>query len=131
MSIEIGPPTPERVPRHTSGAINERIRRRVEGSLAYYAERPHQIDARLRELDREWSVERQLEANAAALATAGAVLGAFVDRRILALPIAVGAFLLQHAVQGWCPPRAGVPPLGHTDTDGDRSRTLRAQSAAR
>src|SRR5213592_3015395 len=32
------------------------------------------------------------------------LLGIFFDRRFLALPIAVTAFLLQHAVQGWCPP---------------------------
>src|SRR3954471_19127459 len=37
------------------------------------------------------------------LALTGTLLGAFVDKR-LALPVAVTAFLLQHAVQGWCPP---------------------------
>jgi hypothetical protein len=44
-----------------------------------------------------------LEANASALAFTGAVLDASVDRRWLAVPVLVGAFLFQHALQGWCP----------------------------
>ena len=27
-----------------------------------------------------------------------------MDRRLLILPVMVAGFLLQHAVQGWCPP---------------------------
>lgn len=49
-------------------------------------------------------MERMLETNAAALALAGTLLGAFVDRRFLVLPVFVTGFLLQHALQGWCPP---------------------------
>ena len=64
---------------------------------------PERIDRRLRELDAEWDIERTLELNAATLALAGTVLGAFSDRRFLVLPAAVAAFLLQHALQGWCP----------------------------
>ena len=56
------------------------------------------------------------KANAATIALTGTLLGIFVDRRFLALPVAVTAFLLQHAVQGWCPPVATVlmsrPKLG-------------------
>jgi hypothetical protein len=35
-----------------------------------------------------------------------------VDRRFLALPAAVLGFLLQHAVQGWCPPVPVLRRLG-------------------
>jgi hypothetical protein len=62
------------------------------------------IDERIQELEREWDIERTLEANAATVALAGLVLGVAVDRRFLALPAAVSVFLLQHALQGWCPP---------------------------
>ncbi|WP_425450405.1 hypothetical protein [Virgifigura deserti] len=55
-------------------------------------------------LDREWDIECALEANAASLALAGVALGAFLDRRFLILPALVTGFLLQHALQGWCPP---------------------------
>ena len=37
-------------------------------------------------------------------ALAGSLLGFTVHRAFLALPIAVTGFLLQHAIQGWCPP---------------------------
>src|SRR5690606_16646712 len=70
----------------------------------YFAEHPEEIDRRLKELDREWDIERALEANAAALAFTGILLGARTDRRWFLLPAAVTAFLFQHAVQGWCPP---------------------------
>ena len=43
---------------------------------------------------------------------AGLALGIFVDRRFLVLPVAVAAFLLQHALQGWCPPLPLLRRLG-------------------
>jgi hypothetical protein len=102
------PSTRERVPAHTSRADNAAIERRLSESLEYYAQNPSQIDDRLRELDREWDIERAIELNASALAFAGVLAGTFRDRRWLMLPAAVTAFLFQHAVQGWCPP---VPVL--------------------
>ena len=47
------------------------------------------IDERIRELEREWDVERTLEANAAIAALAGIALGVTVDRRFLAVPLLV------------------------------------------
>jgi hypothetical protein len=69
-----------------------------------------EISDRLSRLDREWDIERTLEANAASVGLLGVGLGAFVSRWFLILPTAVTAFLLQHAIQGWCPP---VPLLRH------------------
>lgn len=104
--------TAERVPAHTAEDVNRRIERETVERLRYYAAHPHLIDRRLAELDAEWDVERTLEANAATLALTGTVLGAAVDRRWLFLPAAVTAFLLQHAVQGWCPPLPVLRRLG-------------------
>ncbi|MEX0613239.1 MAG: hypothetical protein WD229_14055 [Pirellulales bacterium] len=99
------PSTVQRVPRHTPGHLNERIRRRTEQNVACHAAGgPAAIQRRLDELDREWDIERTLEANAATVSLVGLTLGATVDRKWYALPAAVAAFLLQHAVQGWCPP---------------------------
>jgi hypothetical protein len=107
------PRTVSRVPNQTSESVNRRIRhqaeRRIEqvkraGSAA--------IDRRLQELDAEWDIERTLEANAATASLIGVTLGATVDRRWFALPAVVGAFLLQHAVQGWCPPLPVFRRLG-------------------
>jgi hypothetical protein len=96
------PATVNRVPAHTPEHVNQQIRLRTERSVAYYRQHPQQISHRLRELDREWDIERTLEANAATLVVAGAVLGLTVNRKFLGIP--VGGFLLQHALQGWCPP---------------------------
>lgn len=106
------PTTTGRVPSSTDEEINQRIRRQIEASVAYFAEHPGEIEARLAELDREWDIERMLETNASALAFTGIVLGMLGDRRFLVLPAAVTAFLFQHAVQGWCPPLPILRRLG-------------------
>jgi hypothetical protein len=72
----------------------------------------HAIDLRLRELDEEWDIERAIQANAATLALSGTVLSMIHDRRWSILPLAVTGFLLQHAVQGWCPPVPVLRRLG-------------------
>jgi len=53
-----------------------------------------------------------LEANASALVLAGLGLGSWVDRRFYLLPAVVAGFLLQHALQGWCPPLPVLRRLG-------------------
>jgi hypothetical protein len=99
------PSTVDRVPRHTAEHINEQIRRQTEQNVDRYSSAGDAaIEQRLQELDGEWDIERSLEANAATVALVGLGLGTFVDRRFFALPAIVAGFLLQHAVQGWCPP---------------------------
>ncbi len=107
------PSTVERVPINTAESVNEQIRRRTEESVRRVAAGgPQAIERRLAELDREWDIERTLEANAATLAAAGAALALMEDRRFAILPLVVGGFLLQHALQGWCPPLPVLRGLG-------------------
>jgi hypothetical protein len=107
------PDTGKRVAKNTSEDVNQRIRREMQQRVARYrSANPEQIDRRLRELDQEWDTERTLEANAATLAFTGCVLAATVDRRWIYLPMAITAFLFQHAVQGWCPPLPVIRRLG-------------------
>ena len=103
--------TRHRVPDHTSSAVNDKIRRETERRIQFFKDHPEEIPQRLGELDEEWDIERAIEANAAAIGFTGIALGA-LDRRWLALPAAVTAFLLQHAVQGWCPPVPILRRLG-------------------
>ena len=124
------PPTTSRVSRNTSRHVNQRIDEDMEWRVAYYAEHPDEIGERLRELDREWDIERTLEANAASLGLTGVLLGALVDRRFLILPGAVTGFLLQHALQGWCPPvplfrRLGVRTASEISTERTALKILR------
>lgn len=99
------PSTVSRVAEHTSDESNAAIREQTRANVARAAAGGREaIERRLEELDREWDIERTLETNAATLALVGLGLGSFVDRRFYLLPTAVAAFLLQHAIQGWCPP---------------------------
>ncbi|HZV07396.1 MAG TPA: hypothetical protein VE999_20095 [Gemmataceae bacterium] len=148
------PATTARVPLHTPQRYNEAIRKQTEENIARVAAGgPRAIEQRLRELDQEWDMERSLETNASIVALIGLGLGTFVDRRFYALPGLVCGFLLQHALQGWCPP---VPLFRHlgirtaseidyeryalkalrgdfrslTETDGRKSSTPEAIAAA-
>ncbi len=99
------PGTAERVERHTPQHVNARIYSEMRRRVAEcYALSDEEIDARIRELEQEWDIERTLEANAASVILAGLALGTFTDRRWYLLSAAAAGFLLQHALQGWCPP---------------------------
>jgi hypothetical protein len=106
------PSTRSRVPKHTSEETNRRIQWETDRRVRHFEQHKEQIPSRLRELDEEWDIERAIEANASALALTGVVLGATSDRRWLVLPALVAGFLLQHSVQGWCPPVPVLRRLG-------------------
>lgn len=103
----------DRVRAHTDPGINAAIDAQTAHFLRLYAKAdPAEIAYRLDELDREWDVERVLEANAATVSLAGLVLGTFGSRKWFVLPTVVAGFLLLHAVQGWCPPLPALRRLG-------------------
>ena len=102
----------ERVMSNTEQSINRQIRRTIEANVAYYSRHRDEIDRRLDELDQEWDIERYLQANAATLSLVGTVFGTLGRGRWLLLPAVVGGFLLQHAVQGWCPPLVILRRMG-------------------
>ena len=107
------PATADRVPRHTAREVNERILRGTVHTVAQLrAAGPQAVARRLDVLDHEWDIERAIEANAAIIALAGVVLGAFASPWFLLLPAAVCLFLLQHTTQGWCPPVPVLRRLG-------------------
>lgn len=129
------PATAFRVEQNTESAIDQHIRRRIEQNIHYYAMHPEEIDARMAELDHEWDLERVLEANAASIALGGVLLGLFRNRAFLVLPLAVAGFLLQHALQGWCPPvrffrRRGVRTAAEIANERAALKSLRGDFAA-
>lgn len=106
--------TQERAEQHTAPQVNERIEQECRERVQRLASAPPgEIQARLEELDREWDIERTLQANMGVVMLSSVALGWAHDRRWWYLSAAAGAFFLQHALQGWCPPlipwrRAGV-----------------------
>ena len=124
------PTTDNRIRSHTAPEINRRIDLAIEESVRYHAMHPERIDQRLFELEREWDIERALEANAAALAVAGVLMGLMGRRAFYWLPGVVGGFLLQHALSGWCPPVPLLRRLGFR-TAGEIHREKYALKALR
>jgi hypothetical protein len=107
------PTTTDRVRRNTAPTANDDIERSTRDAIwRHVADGEAGIERRLAQLDREWDIERVLEANAAGAVLAGVALGATVNRRLFLLPLLVGSFLLQHALQGWCPPLPVLRRLG-------------------
>lgn len=113
----------DRVRRSTASEINSRIDRQTDDNIQRFRSRSeNEIRERIEELDREWDVERMLEVNASTLALSGLVLGLTVSRKWFLLPGIVLPFLLQHGIQGWCPPlsilrRQGVRTRGEIDRE--------------
>lgn len=125
------PGTHDRVHQNTSDEMNERLRREMVFNLAKAeAGGTRAIEQRLRELDREWDIERALETNASVVFLTGLALGAFVDKRWLAFCGVAAGFLLQHALQGWCPPlplmrRLGIRTASEIEEEREALRVLR------
>jgi len=95
----------DRVEKNTPDSLNQEIEQELRDNISYYSRlNTADINARIKELEKEWYMDRMLITNASALAGIGVVLSAAVDKRWLILPGVVLTFLLQHGLQGWCPP---------------------------
>lgn len=102
--MQIIPKTRIRVEQTTRPEINEIIFKKTFKRLERYAHASREeILARLDELDREWDVERAIEAHASIVALASLGLGKTVHRGFYLVTAAIAAFLFQHALQGWYP----------------------------
>ena len=89
---------------NTDPEVNQKIDSTIEERIRFYATQPREtISKRIEELEQEWDIERFLETNAAGIALGGVVFG-LVSKKWLLLSATVLGFLLQHAIQGWCPP---------------------------
>ena len=95
----------DRVRSSTAVHLNEEIDHQTDNNIHHYKVKSRaEILERIQMLDKEWDIERVLEVNASSLALTGLILGLAKNRKWLLLPSIVLLFLLQHGVQGWCPP---------------------------
>lgn len=106
--------TATQVSGHTSAHLNEQIRHETQKRIAEYEsnDRKALITRRLKELEHEWDVERTLQTNFATLSLVGLALALKSDKRWLMLAAGVPALMVQHALQGWCPPLPVLRRLG-------------------
>ena len=125
------PATERRVLDHSPASVNDAIRQRIDENVLRYADASlEEIDARIAELEAEWDIERALETASAVNIGFGLAMGAFVNKRWFAWSGVVASFLLQHALQGWCPPvpimhRLGIRTAAEIDEEKTALRILR------
>ncbi|PKM51393.1 MAG: hypothetical protein CVV02_07250 [Firmicutes bacterium HGW-Firmicutes-7] len=107
------PPTTQRVALRTDPNINSRIRRKTIGYLDMYKDCSNSmLSSRIKTLNYEWDTERFLEANAAAMVLGSSILGLKFSRCWFVITGMLAYFLLQHALQGWCPPVSIIRKIG-------------------
>jgi hypothetical protein len=113
----------DRVRSSTAAHVNEEIDLQTDINIQRYKGKSKaEILERIQMLDKEWDIERVLEVNASALGLSGLILGLTKNRKWLFLPGIVLPFLLQHGLQGWCPPlpllrRLGIRTRGEIDRE--------------
>ncbi|MDD5320572.1 MAG: hypothetical protein PHD43_08195 [Methylococcales bacterium] len=113
----------DRVRSSTASHVNEEIDQQTDINIQRYKGKSKaEIFERIQMLDKEWDIERVLEVNASTLALTGLILGLTKNRKWLFLPGIVLPFLLQHGLQGWCPPlpllrRLGIRTRGEIDRE--------------
>jgi hypothetical protein len=112
----------ERVSQHTTPAAAQHIHELLLASIEYHTLHPEAVPRRLRELDREWDIERTLETTSASMTLLGMLLAVTRGWKWLFLSAGVQGFFLQHALQGWCPPlplfrRFGVRTVQEIETE--------------
>jgi hypothetical protein len=126
--------TATRVSENTAQCVNQRIQFDTDRNIAYYSQLDSAaIDRRLAELNREWDIERILETHAASVVIGSFVLGAVSSRKWFALSGLVGCFLLEHALEGWCPPLPIFRRLGFRtaeEIEQERQALLKARKVA-
>lgn len=111
--VERVPLSADRVRSHTPEEINDLIDLASQESVYYYAKQSRgTIQARIDELDHEWDIERVIGLTAASLSLTGLLLSITGSRKWVIVPLIFASFLLQHAIQGWCPPVAVLRRLG-------------------
>lgn len=94
-----------RVRDYTAPETNTKIdKRTLENIKSYTRKSEQEISYRIKQLDKEWDIERYLGLNLSTLALSGIVLSQLKDRKWLSLSTVALFFFAQHALRGWCPP---------------------------
>jgi hypothetical protein len=97
--------TEDRVRKNTGPKINRKIDARTEENIGeYFYSGEVGIRSRIKELNKEWDIERALELTSGINILIGLTLALTKDKRWLWLSGISAAFLVQHTIQGWCPP---------------------------
>ena len=110
---KVFPPNALKVKMSTSNKINKKINEKMtETIIKKSTSNQESISKRIEELDREWDTERILETNASIFIIISIILGFLISKLWFFLAALIAFYLLQHAIQGWCPPLPIIRKLG-------------------
>lgn len=127
MKKGIIPPTTKKAAFHTCSKINQDIRNKTICCVNTYKNSGEAVlSDKIDKLNQEWDTERVLETNAASVVLLSSIMG-YKKKKCcwFMLTGAIGFFLLQHALQGWCPPLPVIRKLGvRTAEEINQEKTL-------
>lgn len=107
------PATTTKVNGNTPDYINEAIQRKIAENIRLFKEKDKtEIKKRLEELDFEWDTERVLETNLSIITFISSIYGLTKNRAWMLVSGTASVFMIQHALQGWCPPLSLIRRLG-------------------
>lgn len=99
------PPNAQRVFLRTDPSTNAEIRNQTIRNLNIFKNCDElELTERIRKLNLEWDTERVMEVNASLLILLSSYLGVKTSRIWFLVTGAIGVFMIQHALLGWCPP---------------------------
>ncbi|MGG5252386.1 DUF2892 domain-containing protein [Neobacillus sp. SM06] len=113
MFNQLFPATATKVNGNTPDYINEAIQRKIAENIRLFKEKDKtEIKQRLEELDFEWDTERVLETNLSIITLISSIYGLTKNRAWMLVSGTASVFMIQHALQGWCPPLSLIRRLG-------------------
>lgn len=95
----------DRVRNHTADKVNQKIDKCTQENIHRYSNESREVVRnRIEKLNEELDIEQALQLTSAANVLAGIGLALTVNKKWLLLSAISSAFLIQHSIQGWCPP---------------------------
>lgn len=103
----------DRVRNHTADKVNQKIDKCTEENIQRYSNQSRDVvKNRIEKLNEELDIEQALQLTSAANVLVGIGLALTVNKKWLLLSAISSAFLIQHSLQGWCPPLPVFRRLG-------------------
>ena len=95
----------DKVRKNTADKVNRKIDKCTEENIERFSNGSREvIQHRIKKLNEELDIEQALKLTSATNVLIGIGLGLTVNKRWLLLSALSSAFLIQHSLQGWCPP---------------------------
>lgn len=95
----------DKVRKNTADKVNQKIDQCTRENIERFSNGSREvIKNRIQKLNEELDIEQALKLTSAANVLIGIGLGLTVNKRWLLLSAISSGFLIQHSLQGWCPP---------------------------